>query len=387
MVQPCRGARAEHRHALVRLGRIDAGRGLGRELRMACRSCSIRSGQGRRRSGPTQPGGFSTRSRCRSCAGTPVRSRRSSGSRPRCAASSRSAPGPSRRCSRSRPRRSLGLVVSVTGPVDHVSDGERTVAISNGDPMMARITGTGCMSSAITGCFLAVAGSAFDAAVDALVAFGVAGEDAASGCQGPRKLPREPLRRARGARSGDPRREGSGRVRVHAIVGRSGDRPAGGRGGRDGDPAARQRADGRGGRARRRVSGAPGDVRRQRRCRGGARARRPTACISGRRTPAPSWRGAPGCCSGGRPPASRRRSAPTPTTSGSGPVWETPSKADAAPALGLAELGRICSAVARARDRDRRDRRVERRRVHPGRSRGSGRRPCGDRSGARAGGR
>ena len=31
---------------------------------------------------------------------------------------------------------------------------------------------------------------------------------------------------------------------------------------------------------------------------------------------------------------------------GVGPVWETPSKADAAPALGLAELGRICSAVA-----------------------------------------
>ncbi len=79
----------------------------------------------------------------------------------------------------------LGLVVSVTGPVDHVSDGERTVAISNGDPMMARITGTGCMSSAITGCFLTVAGSAFEAAVGALVAFGVAGEDAARDAKGP----------------------------------------------------------------------------------------------------------------------------------------------------------------------------------------------------------
>jgi thiamine-phosphate pyrophosphorylase len=30
---------------------------------------------------------------------------------------------------------------------------------------------------------------------------------------------------------------------------------------------------------------------------------------------------------------------------GVGPVWETPSKAEAAPALGLAELGRICAAV------------------------------------------
>ncbi len=31
---------------------------------------------------------------------------------------------------------------------------------------------------------------------------------------------------------------------------------------------------------------------------------------------------------------------------GVGPVWETPSKVDAAPALGLAELARICSAVS-----------------------------------------
>jgi hydroxyethylthiazole kinase len=81
--------------------------------------------------------------------------------------------------------RALDVVASVTGPVDHVSDGERVVAIANGDPMLASITGTGCMSSAITGCFLAVAESPFDGAVEALVAFGVAGEDAAVGAKGP----------------------------------------------------------------------------------------------------------------------------------------------------------------------------------------------------------
>jgi hydroxyethylthiazole kinase len=81
--------------------------------------------------------------------------------------------------------RALGVVASVTGPVDHVSDGERSAAISNGDPMLATITGTGCMSSALTGCFLAVAASPFDAAVEALVAFGVAGEDAARDAKGP----------------------------------------------------------------------------------------------------------------------------------------------------------------------------------------------------------
>jgi hydroxyethylthiazole kinase len=82
--------------------------------------------------------------------------------------------------------RRLGLVASVTGPVDHVSDGETVVKVSNGHPLLAAITGTGCMSSAVTGCFLAAKPSApLDAAAEALVAFGVAGEDAARGAKGP----------------------------------------------------------------------------------------------------------------------------------------------------------------------------------------------------------
>ncbi len=80
----------------------------------------------------------------------------------------------------------LGVVASVTGPVDHVSDGETVIAIANGHPLMAAITGTGCMSSALTGCFLAVNRDApLDAAAEALVAFGVAGEDAAATAKGP----------------------------------------------------------------------------------------------------------------------------------------------------------------------------------------------------------
>jgi hydroxyethylthiazole kinase len=79
----------------------------------------------------------------------------------------------------------LGLVAAVTGAVDHVSDGETVAAVANGHPLLASITGTGCMSSAVTGCFLAVAESAFDGATEALVAFGVAGEDAAQVAVGP----------------------------------------------------------------------------------------------------------------------------------------------------------------------------------------------------------
>jgi hydroxyethylthiazole kinase len=81
---------------------------------------------------------------------------------------------------------SLGTVVSVTGAVDHVSDGRRVLAIANGDAMLATVTGTGCMSTAVTGCFVAAAdGSALEAAAGALVAFGVAGEDAATVARGP----------------------------------------------------------------------------------------------------------------------------------------------------------------------------------------------------------
>src|SRR3954468_12290844 len=52
--------------------------------------------------------------------------------------------------------RALGCVASVTGEVDHVSDGERVLAVSNGHALLGTVTGTGCMSTAITGCFLAV---------------------------------------------------------------------------------------------------------------------------------------------------------------------------------------------------------------------------------------
>src|SRR5215213_4631668 len=82
--------------------------------------------------------------------------------------------------------RRLGVVVSVTGPVDQVSDGETTLAVANGHELLASVTGTGCISTAITGCFLAAKPQApLEAAAEALAAFGVAGEDAAVGARGP----------------------------------------------------------------------------------------------------------------------------------------------------------------------------------------------------------
>jgi len=86
----------------------------------------------------------------------------------------------------SRAGETLGVVASVTGPVDHVSDGRTVLSVSNGDAMLATVTGTGCMSSALTGCFLAVKPeNPLEAAAEALAAFGVAGEDAAREANGP----------------------------------------------------------------------------------------------------------------------------------------------------------------------------------------------------------
>jgi len=82
--------------------------------------------------------------------------------------------------------RQLGVIASVTGPVDHVSDGERVLAVANGHELLAAVTGTGCMSSALTGCFLAGKPELpLEAAAEALAAFGVAAEDAAATAEGP----------------------------------------------------------------------------------------------------------------------------------------------------------------------------------------------------------
>jgi hydroxyethylthiazole kinase len=82
--------------------------------------------------------------------------------------------------------RELGIVAAVTGAIDQVSDGEQTLGVYNGDALLATITGSGCIATAVTGCFLAVRSDApLAAAAEALVALGVAGEDAAHDAKGP----------------------------------------------------------------------------------------------------------------------------------------------------------------------------------------------------------
>jgi hydroxyethylthiazole kinase len=54
----------------------------------------------------------------------------------------------------------LGAVVAVTGEVDIVTDGENIYSIHNGCGAMAKVTGTGCMCSALIGAYAGVSANA-----------------------------------------------------------------------------------------------------------------------------------------------------------------------------------------------------------------------------------
>jgi hydroxyethylthiazole kinase len=79
-------------------------------------------------------------------------------------------------------------VVGLTGALDLVTDGTRSVTIANGDPMMGQITAMGCAASALVAAALAVTDDAFTATAAALLWVGVAGDVAAKQAAGPASL-------------------------------------------------------------------------------------------------------------------------------------------------------------------------------------------------------
>ncbi|KAF8977745.1 hypothetical protein BGZ46_007153 [Entomortierella lignicola] len=70
-------------------------------------------------------------------------------------------------------------VVAMTGKIDYVSDGVRTVAIENGHSYQGRITGSGCMIASSIASFAAISpNDHFAAAVAGILALNLAGEHA-----------------------------------------------------------------------------------------------------------------------------------------------------------------------------------------------------------------
>ncbi|WP_461435874.1 hydroxyethylthiazole kinase [Methanosphaera sp.] len=72
----------------------------------------------------------------------------------------------------------LDTTIAVSGPIDIVSNGKEVYALKNGNPMMANITGTGCMLGCIMGAYAAIDDSLL-AAITSTTVMSIAGEIAA----------------------------------------------------------------------------------------------------------------------------------------------------------------------------------------------------------------
>lgn len=72
----------------------------------------------------------------------------------------------------------FGTVVAITGEVDIITDGKTLYTTSNGHKMMSRVTGTGCMCTAVIGCYLGAGENNLIAALAGVVSMGIAGETA-----------------------------------------------------------------------------------------------------------------------------------------------------------------------------------------------------------------
>lgn len=80
----------------------------------------------------------------------------------------------------------LGSVVVISGPRDYIVSGSSVQTNDHGTPMMARVTGMGCTSSALCGAFVAVRrNDPATAALHAMQTMGMAGEKALAQASGP----------------------------------------------------------------------------------------------------------------------------------------------------------------------------------------------------------
>jgi len=69
----------------------------------------------------------------------------------------------------------LNTTINVSGPVDIISDGENVYAIDNGEPIMSKITGSGCMLTCVLGAFSSVS-SPLEASIIGSMSMAIAGE-------------------------------------------------------------------------------------------------------------------------------------------------------------------------------------------------------------------
>lgn len=76
-------------------------------------------------------------------------------------------------------------VVSVSGPVDLVTDGNAIVRVRNGHPLMPKVTGLGCTATALVGAFCGINDDMLVATSHAMLTMGICGELSAAQASGP----------------------------------------------------------------------------------------------------------------------------------------------------------------------------------------------------------
>jgi hydroxyethylthiazole kinase len=81
-----------------------------------------------------------------------------------------------------------GCVVCISGETDYIVRNDDVTRIMNGHDMMTRVTGMGCIASALCGAFAAVNRDYAEAAAQAMAVMGITGEIAAQGVPGPGSL-------------------------------------------------------------------------------------------------------------------------------------------------------------------------------------------------------
>ena len=74
----------------------------------------------------------------------------------------------------------FNCVAAVTGEVDAVSDGRRVVLGRNGNKLLEKVTGAGCMTTSLVACGAAVSDDCFAAAVLGITAMNIAAQQASA---------------------------------------------------------------------------------------------------------------------------------------------------------------------------------------------------------------
>lgn len=70
----------------------------------------------------------------------------------------------------------IGCVIAITGKTDLIASGNSLYRLGNGHPLLAGVTGTGCMATSLIACFCGTSADYPAAAVGGITVMGIAGE-------------------------------------------------------------------------------------------------------------------------------------------------------------------------------------------------------------------